>query len=203
MKIEQLKNILARGHETANVDFKTSGSRTDKHFFAKVIRCILGMANIRDGGYVIIGVEDKKTEILGLTDHHIKTWNYDDLTDSLNKYADPSVKISTEEHMINEKKLIVIQVYEFDDLPVICKKDFNGNDNKPILRQGALYTRPRGKPETKEIGTQEDMRDLLELATEKRLRKFIATSQKAGIEFKETSSSADLYDKELLEALDE
>ena len=73
-----------------------------------------------------------------------------------------------------DKKLIVIKVNEFADIPILCKKDFPN-----VLRKGACYVRPRRKPETTEIPSQVDMRDLLDLATEKKLRKFTYLSKLA------------------------
>ncbi len=70
---------------------------------------------------------------------------------------------------------MVLYIAEFDDIPILCKKDY-----PDVLRKGACYVRPRRKPETTEIPTQEDMRDLLELAAEKRLRKHLEQTKRAG-----------------------
>jgi hypothetical protein len=42
--------------------------------------------------------------------------------------------------------------------------------------------RPGGKPETVEIPNQEEMRNLLDLATEKRLKNFLSMGKRAGLE---------------------
>jgi len=72
-----LESILAQGHETNGVEFKGPGARTDRSFPAKVIRAILGMANRRDGGLVMIGVESTKLDPVGLSDPVV---SYADLT---------------------------------------------------------------------------------------------------------------------------
>lgn len=72
-----------------------------------------------------------------------------------------------------------------------------------MLRKGACYVRPRRKPETTEIPTQEDMRDLLDLAAEKRLRKNLERVSRAGgviIPFQTAGRSVspqELFDKQL------
>ncbi len=55
MTEQDFEGLLALGYETNGVEFKGRGNRTDSAFLAGVIRAILGMANRRDGGLVIIG----------------------------------------------------------------------------------------------------------------------------------------------------
>ena len=71
---------------------------------------------------------------------------------------------------------MVIQVEEFADVPVLCKRDY-----PDVLRAGACYVRPRRKPETTDIPTYADMRDLLDLAIEKGVRRLLAQAQRAGL----------------------
>ena len=52
---ELLERIML-GHETKGVEFKSPGERTNKSFLAKVAKAALGMANLRHGGLVVIGV---------------------------------------------------------------------------------------------------------------------------------------------------
>ncbi len=70
----------------------------------------------------------------------------------------------------------VMKVFEFDDLPHICVRDYPG-----VLRSGAVYVRPRRAPETVEIASSVEMRELLDLATEKSVRRFLATAERAGV----------------------
>src|SRR5260370_41181310 len=84
----EFESLLARGYETNGVEFKGPGVRTDKSFHAKVVRAILGMANRRDGGLIIIGVESTNLDPVGLNDLDLATWSdYDVLAVSVNGYA--------------------------------------------------------------------------------------------------------------------
>ncbi|MEK7397233.1 MAG: hypothetical protein AAB116_09905, partial [Candidatus Poribacteria bacterium] len=47
--------------------------------------------------------------------------------------------------------------------------------------EGAMYVRPRGKIETSEVRTQIEMREIVEMATDKNLRSFIERMGRAGI----------------------
>jgi predicted HTH transcriptional regulator len=179
MTEEEFEALLAAGHEQRGVEFKGPGPRSDKRFFARVVRAVLGMANRRDGGLVIIGVEDDRGQLkgIGLTPSQLSTWKYDDVADALAVYADPSVSFDLETVQISPCSYIVLRVQEFEDVPVLCNREY-----LDIVRKGACYVRSRRKPETSEIPSQADMRDLIELATEKRLRRFVAEAQAAGLD---------------------
>ena len=200
MNDEEFTAILAMGYEAPGTEFKGSGCISDKQLFAQVTKAILGMANRRDGGRIIIGVEDDGGVLIpiGLSKANLDTWKYDDVSAKLAEYADPSVNydLRTERH--NDKDYVILYVGEFADIPIICKKDY-----PEVLRKGACYVRPRRKPETTEIPTQEDMRDLLDLAAEKRLRKNLERVSRAGgviIPFQTAGRSVspqELFDKQL------
>ena len=113
---------------------------------------------------------------VGLSESDLDTWTYDNMANQIARYADPSVSFELEPKAYNGNSYVVLEVEEFSDIPVLCKRAY---DN--VLRDGACYVRPRRKPETSEIPTQVDMRDLLQLATEKGLRWFFALAQRVGL----------------------
>ena len=152
------------------------------------------MSNHRDGGRVIVGVkdEDGKLTPLGLSKDDLATWKRDDLADKVAVYAEPSPSFEVEEALYEENRYIVIEVSEFIDIPVICKKSYGD-----VLDEGACYVRPRRKPETTRIRTQEDMRDLLEMATEKKLRHFLAQAQRVGVSIWSAESDLATYSEQI------
>ncbi len=183
MTDRDFESLLALGHESNGVEFKGSGSWTDRSFQAKVIRAILGMANRRDGGLVIIGVESANLEPVGLDDETLATWlDYDDPSVAVNEHASPSVSFDLEPFDYQSKKLVIIRVHEFGEIPILCTKDFEDH-GKPshTLRRGACYVRARHKPETSEIPSEEEMRELLELAIDKGVKRFVERAQRAGM----------------------
>ena len=95
---------------------------------------------------------------VGLSDADLATWNYDDVADRIAIYADPSVTFDLEIGEYDDNKFVVLRIEEFADVPVLCKRSYGD-----VLRDGACYVRPRRKPETSEVPTQADMRDLLDL----------------------------------------
>lgn len=183
MTTQEFLELLKRPHEHSGLEYKGPGARTNKPFFAKVVRAVLGMANRRDGGFIIIGVEDVSGKInpIGMNDDDLRTWKYDDVADLIGEYSDPSISFELEIQENENRKYVLLIVKEFPDIPIVCKKNYSNNDGREILRKGACYVRSRRKPETTEIPSQEDMRDLLDLAIEKGVRKYVIQSQKAGI----------------------
>ena len=196
MTDEEFAQLLAFSHETSGLEFKGPGARSDRQLFARVVRAALGMANRRDGGIIVIGVEDTGESLnpVGLNDNDLDSWRYDYVADGIASYADPSVSFELEIKEHDSKKYVVLVIREFEDIPVLCKRSYQG-----VLRDGACYVRTRRKPETTEIPAQAEMRDLLDLATEKALRKFITQAQRAGMISSGTPLPDDrgLFDKQL------
>lgn len=193
---ELVNEMIGRGHELRNIECKGPGIRNDKNFFTKIVRACIGMSNRRDGGFVIIGLSetDGSIEPNGLNDTQLKSWKYDSIGDSLAVYCDPPIQFEVEFYKYQNHSMVLIMVNEFEDMPIICKKDYENN-----LRSGACYVRTRRKPETTEIPTQNEMRELLDLALEKRLRTFhiqyLAMTQ--GTIDSRTPNDKELFEKQL------
>jgi len=177
---EILSDVLSRGYESRGVECKGPGHLRDKKFFAKVVRSMIGMANRRDGGLVFVGVEDNHQVLkpVGLNSTDLQTWKYDHVADAIARYVDPNISFELEILDVGGMKIVALQIREFESIPILCRKSYDD-----ILRAGACYVRSRRKPETVEIPSQEDMRDLLDLATEKGLRKYFSQSAAAGVIF--------------------
>jgi predicted HTH transcriptional regulator len=206
MTDEQFAELLQLEHELSGIEFKPPGLRTEKTLFHVVARAVMGMANRRDGGRVVIGVREDsgRFELVGLSSAEIESWRYDHFTEALAPVADPPVAFNVELHQYLSLEFLLIDIHEFDDVPVICRRNFPHPlkaGQKPILRDGAIYVRTRRKPETTEIPTQTEMRDLIDLATEKRLRNLMGTVSRAGGRLESESSAEDAFIAELPEDL--
>ena len=178
MTDQEFAEAIALGHETRGTEFKGPGASSDTGFMAIVVRAVLGMSNRRDGGKVIIGVAEAGGTLnpVGLNETELASWKYDDVAARISAYADPSVEFEVEPKIYDSKSFVILHVEEFADIPVLCRRDYQG-----VLRNGACYVRSRRKPETSEIPTQEDMRDLLELATDKGVTRFLDRARRVGL----------------------
>ena len=178
MTDETFAQIIELSHESSGVEFKGSGNLSDGRLVAQVVKAVLGMANRRDGGSVIVGVQDDEGSLtpVGVSANDLRSWTYDAVADQIARYADPAVRFEREVKEYEGNHYVVLEVSEFSDVPVLCKRAF---DN--VLRDGACYVRTRRKPETTEIPTQTGMRDLLDLAIEKGVRQFLERAERVGL----------------------
>lgn len=176
---EELAAVLAIGHETRSVEFKAGGNIGDKAFVALVARACLALANQRDGGNIVLGIDDRNAEASsGLDDDQLRDWsNLDLVADKLNRYCDPPLILRVEARELpNGNPVVVIEVSEFSEIPSLCIKDYPG-----VLALGQLYTRSLRKPESSMYHTHNEMREVLDLATQKGLRRFRETAVGAGL----------------------
>ena len=103
---------MALGHELGGIEFKGPGPMSNSRLVAQVVKAVLGMANRRDGGSVIIGVEDNQGTPIptGLTPVDLSTWTNDALADQIARYADPSVTFDMEVKEYQGNQFVLIEV---------------------------------------------------------------------------------------------
>jgi predicted HTH transcriptional regulator len=185
MTDEEFIELVAAG-ERPGVEFKNARGRKDPSF-KEVVRAVLGMANRRDGGVIIIGVDDNGTAT-GLTEPQRASWQQaDHIRQAIAPFADPFVYVDVELKMVlSEGSLkgrifVILVVQEFEDVPVLCGKAGNDANGQPLLQPGACYVRPNHMPATTNIANQTQFRALLELAIEKGVRKFLRTARAVGL----------------------
>ena len=184
---DRVNNALGRCQESKSVDFKESASWNELKW--QLIRTIIAMGNLRDGGIIVIGASERGDtwELTGIDDTHLNTYDVDDIIDAVTKHASPPVRIEIVlVNYRNGKDFLAIQVHEFSDTPFVCKN--NGPDNYKKLRTGEFYVRPAGKPRTTKVTSADDMHELLELAAEKRARRILEVAHRIGLKPSETDS---------------
>jgi predicted HTH transcriptional regulator len=187
---QEFRDYIQLGHEQRGVEFKGPGPSSDPGLLAKVVRAVLGMANKRDGGRVIVGVDEVGTTVTatGLTSIDLATWRHDLVAEKVASYADSPVGLDGEPFRYEGRDFFVITVKEFDQVPVVCRKDCpdpaagsRSGRSRLILRKGSIYVRSMASPGTTGEPTQAELRDLLDLATEKGVRRFLETAGRVGL----------------------
>ena len=127
----------------------------------------------------------------GMTSVDLATYDPDQIQEAINQHADPYVRSEVHRILVDGKEFVAIVVHEFDEVPVICKKD--GRE----LRCGAVYTRSYQKPETCEVRSQTEMREILELAVDKGVKGFVRRMYSAGARIEQVESDAEKFQKQL------
>lgn len=167
--------IINAGSEDRNREFKSSfpwDRRTHGETMAKVTKSILAMSNLRDGGHIVVGVEDDENGRgvpRGVLSEHLMTYSYDLMADFVRQYAEPYARFNLDVVEDSGRSFVVVSIVGFDEVPVICRKSYGD-----ILSEGLVYVRPRsGRPRSERVTSYVDMRELLDLAGEKRLRRYL------------------------------
>ena len=90
---DRVKNALDRCQESKSVDFKESAPWDELKW--QLIRTIIAMGNLRDGGIIVIGASERGDtwDLTGIEDTHLSTYDVDDIIDAVTKYASPPIKI--------------------------------------------------------------------------------------------------------------
>lgn len=132
------------------------------------------MANTKGGGNIIIGVEKINNNLIptGMTDKDWNSFDQDDVQEKINEYADPFIEITLYKEVFDSNKFVIIQVMEFSEIPVVCKKNFQN------LNKGEIYCRPKRKIESVPIPSQNEIREILDMSFEKRLDKMLKKHEK-------------------------
>jgi predicted HTH transcriptional regulator len=112
----------------------------------------------------------------GVSKADLASWVPDHVADRLFNFTDPPIRFELSVVQFDQKSFVVLEVAEFDMVPVICKRSYPG-----VLVEGAIFVRPRRNPESVAVPTLADMRDLVELASEKLARRMIAQAERLGL----------------------
>ncbi|MGL4741214.1 MAG: AlbA family DNA-binding domain-containing protein [Sarcina sp.] len=119
MDIKKLLRIIRR-EEGNKLDFKETlklNLESEKKEFAKDV-CAL--ANSRGGrAYLVIGIRDKSKKIIGVSDEC--NLSEERVQQIISSRCDPPIPISLEEFYINQKKIIVITIFDGEQKPYQIK----------------------------------------------------------------------------------
>lgn len=167
------------------------------------------MSNIPNGGRIIIGVSDNLGvyTVTGMEDSHFQSFNQDVVCDHVGKYAEPFVTVQVQKVYEGEQRFVVMTVEEFEEKPVICKKNYTITTAKGeefLLRNGDIYTRTIGtKPQSTKISSYSDLREIIDMAVRKGVKVFLMNAKQAGLsaEFTTVRSDEDRFNEQLKDFL--
>lgn len=168
-----IRELLAQGSES-HVDYKSARSApSNRPAWAKLAKHVIGLSNRKDGGYLLIGVEDSTLKPVGLTDDQVATWDAASVDTALAPYAAPRPVVQVFRGSLGDGTvLLALRVTAFEEQPLVCTKSVTDDRGRTILREGALYIRTEGT-ETKEVTTEAEMRELLSRAYVKRAERLL------------------------------
>lgn len=182
---ELLNYISINSHaESRSCEFK-SGVTWNGDFRYKIAKGVLALSNLAGGGNIVIGVEWNETshlfEARGMVKAIADTYEHDIVLEFINLRADPFVQIDLKHFEHNGNWFVVIQVAEFLDTPVVCKKTCADSTGRILLEDGRMYYRTRKKPESSAILTYVDMKEIQDYAITKGLSALLRRLESAGL----------------------
>lgn len=196
-----LQYYILHGKEERYLEYKRSmiwtGDDTTK---VKVTQAMMAMANLRNGGVILIGMQEVSKGVWtpeAMTPEQVSSFTQDDIAQWVNDYAIPAVQFSVGPLVFNNNQFVIIQVQEFDTTPVICRKQ-KTIGGVEVLKAGAIYYRSNRKNESAPISSDEDLRELIGLAVDKGISQHINRLRRLGLLPAETTNQRDidLYEKE-------
>jgi len=149
----------------------------------KVAKAMMAMANLRNGGVVVIGMKEITKGVWesdDMTVQQVMSFSHDDIAQWVNDYAVPAVQFTVEPFMLDKNRFVIIQVREFDSFPTICRKQ-KTLGGREALRPGAIYYRSNRKNESAPISSEEDMRELIKLAADKGVAREVKRLHELGL----------------------
>jgi len=185
MELSEFDSLVEGSEESQSLDFK-SACNWDVKSLAKDI---LAFSNVQDGGYIVIGFDDKTFKRIGVTEAQAKTFDQETMQDQMANYADPFVTFTVYNNIVdaNGLRFVIIRIFEFPEIPVVCKTDSKDTS------QGKIYYRSRRRrPESEPVSNSFDMRDILDRATVKMMGKRRTQGYAA-----ESVEQKNYYDEEL------
>lgn len=195
-----LQFYILHGKEERYLEYKRSMRWTDDTTKVKIAKAMMAMANLRNGGVIVVGMQETNRGIWVpevMTPQQISSFTQDDIAQWVNDYAVPAVQFTAGPFAFNGNQFIIIQVQEFDTTPVICRKQKTLGGGE-ALKAGAIYYRSNRKNESAPILSDEDLRELINLAVDKGISRHVSRLHRLGLIPAESTKQLDTaqYEKE-------
>ncbi|QJD96140.1 ATP-binding protein [Mucilaginibacter robiniae] len=165
MTTQELEQLIEVQTETQNLDFKADMPWNPQD----MAKDFIAMANVRDGGTIVIGVNEVGDSFIGtgVSAANIKTYSTDIMRDKLARYMDPLPDFRVFTPLdLRDRKYVVIKISPFKDVPVISRTDIQGK----LKGQTIYYRNTNKRVESAPVANSNDLRDIIEAAAVKMMQ---------------------------------
>ena len=163
---------------------------------AKIAKHIFAMANLRDGGWIVIGKTEQPNKTFtktGMSQENFDSYDPDHVKAYAYSHAEPPIIFEVHKKDESGLKIVVFEIQGFRDTPIICKKT-EGN----ILQKGDMYVRSKGMPESVKVQNYTEMKEIIDIAIDNGLQNLFSRLRFVGINFQAVPEITDRsrYDQE-------
>jgi hypothetical protein len=168
---DELIRIVKMAGESDEIDAKGPIAWDNGVESAGLTKDIAAFANSRNGGIIVIGKKQEKTgqfDTTGVTQEQAVTFETTKVAQWVNNHLSPPVRLVCYPAVeCDGKRFVVIEVLEFDDVPVMCVKSFQRpNSSENLLKEQTIYVR-NANAASAPLGLKE-LPSLIGLATKKK-----------------------------------
>ena len=190
---ERARTALQLPLELADVEFKQDGSFEDLKY--KICKAAMGMANLRDGGLIVIGVSQdsqRRFVVDGMAAHTILTYVQEIVLQFVTAYASPPVELRVVSQFMHDgKSFVLIAVSPFDRTPVVCHNTTPTGLKKPDqMNAGDFFIRTSNPAGTSKAVRADMIQDLLQIAAGRRAAEIIRSLNEGGVRFDQVSTTS-------------
>jgi hypothetical protein len=161
---DRINELIDLGNENRNLDYKGafSWANATKDEKVKITKDVLAFANTRDGGVILVGLDDKTGALQGLTEDESASFDQTRFNDFVHEFTDPKHTSFVCRRTIRGHRIIAIEIPEFVEVPILCKKmaQSTANPKELLLRKAGLYKRTE-KATSELIEDPDELRELL------------------------------------------
>jgi predicted HTH transcriptional regulator len=151
----------------------------------------------------VFGVNDADLQFTGVSQAIFESIDQADVVTMLHEVAAPKAHCAVYRTQIDGKRVVVFEVAEFEQTPIICEKLIFATDGskRVILRRAAIYIRT-GASSSEEIVAPDDMRSLIERGVRRKQDEMLKafTDILTGRPSPVTQDAAALYAPEIAQA---
>jgi predicted HTH transcriptional regulator len=124
MSEAEIEDIIKYPNEERHIEFKGT-IFWDGEIRAKITKSIMALANLRDGGWIVVGKEeqpDRSFKITGMTQQDYDSFDPDCVKAYVYERVEPPISFQIIKKEYNNEKFVIIRVRGFDEIPIMCKK---------------------------------------------------------------------------------
>src|SRR6266545_687168 len=107
---EKLISLLDEGHEQPTLDYKETLDLSETRDLVSVTKDVMAMLSNKEGGYILVGVDNNGTPVATLTQKHVAALDESRLRAMVGKYITEPFEIRSAHHVIAGCSIVLIYV---------------------------------------------------------------------------------------------